>query len=901
MMLPHILAIATNHVTPLIVGVAQRLVAVFLSDELREKRKKPKISDSPSNSTNTNVNESLLKVLGEQQQRIADLKAQELDIQETALNIQKAIAIDNSEYREKLLALEHKKLRLQESMARVDRDFQAKQSALYRELLQKHKEQEIAIQLTNLQGYWDREKLPTILSRAELKSILVDGQQQLRLLMLLSKPEVSEACPAFLKEELGMEVENELKQFMQQRYPDTSKKSPVRFYSRFFSQAVFDLEIEQLRNILAPVPTAIIYSNVTSRKVFFHISFLGLSGHSTLNITESLDWRSLSQQLKAENSEISDETILCEICDLIVVLNKLLAAFLADLYYLIEVDPYYEPQLFQMDLGLPLEAATSFIQPYVDLLKEIQQQQLQVHEREIKMLQQAQVWKCVNTFTGFSDSLYSIEISPDGQMLLGSPSPIMVNYEVRNYLGTEKCQKQVFKQFTKIWNLPTGKLISALPYNCAFTPDSEWLIYAADQYSKKSVNWKTLEILDNGQDLESIYSVQKQVFTTRKSKKLFDAYTGIMLRKFSGEFKSFSPDGHLFASSTDDHIMIWNSNNGQLLHSLSAYKRRYKFEVIFSHDNQLVVVISKYQEKTEVWNLLTGELVCNLSYDSEKSFFTKIAFNPDGTLLAVAYENDKSSFINIYNPYTGDLLRSLPSSNCVRDISFTPNGQMLVSRQDDNIKIFNSQTGNLLHTLSVKSDYFKFSPNNSLVICAHYFSTSVFNIHTGKLLQTIPHKIDSFSPDEEIFIIDGGNKTQLWNSCTGELLSELEGKFEGFSPDGKILATKYQDFIRYSIHLWDLNTRKLIYTISEIFHVLSPDWQTFVTKSLDTTSGIWDLQIRNRDTGKLLQTLPGHSGGIQQVVFSNDGQTMVSLGGDLTLKVWKREPEELLEEDSNRD
>jgi len=46
---------------------------------------------------------------------------------------------------------------------------------------------------------------------------LVDGQEQLRLLMLLTNLEVSESCPAFLKEELGMQVQKELKQFMQQR------------------------------------------------------------------------------------------------------------------------------------------------------------------------------------------------------------------------------------------------------------------------------------------------------------------------------------------------------------------------------------------------------------------------------------------------------------------------------------------------------------------------------------------------------------------------------------------------------------------------------------------------------------------------------------------------------------
>ncbi|MGF1986492.1 MAG: hypothetical protein RMY62_001215 [Nostoc sp. ZfuVER08] len=824
MMLPHILAIATNHVTPLIVGVAQRVVAVFLSDELREKRKKPKISDSPSNSTNTNVNESLLKVLGEQQQRIADLKAQELDIQETALNIQKAIAIDNSEYREKLLALEHKKLRLQESMARVDRDFQAKQSALYRELLQKHKEQEIAIQLTNLQGYWDREKLPTILSRAELKSILVDGQQQLRLLMLLSKPEVSEACPAFLKEELGMEVENELKQFMQQRYPDTSKKSPVRFYSRFFSQAVFDLEIEQLRNILAPVPTAIIYSNVTSRKVFFHISFLGLSGHSTLNITESLDWRSLSQQLKAENPEISDETILCEICDLIVVLNKLLAAFLADLYYLIEVDPYYKPQLFQMDLGLPLEAATSFIQPYVDLLKEIQQQQLQVHEREIKMLQQAQVWKCVNTFTGFSDSLYSIEISPDGEILLG----ISQCYEIEvpkkqifyyyNSFTKIDYENYTFGGITKIWNLNNKKLICT----------------------------------------------------------------------FSHKFDGFSPDGKLlFKLGKYGNINIWNPVNGKLLYQLSE-----KFHA-FSIDGTLLITDS--YNTIKIYNSQTGNLLFNpserIANDYRKEKPINISLN--NKLLAAGCEDKK---IRIWDIFTGELLFTLAEhSSSIHCVTFSPDYELLASSDDSNIHIWNFKLQKLVHSISQKDVFgLTFNPDGQILVSSYRYRNSLclWSSHTGENLKSLSFDAKMIFEKRRFNYFDMSSLMDRGTPDTNYYIKPSTITF-----NDNILLCKDTDNV---LHVWNIETGEKLPSCSKD-SILIPDKHTLCTIIEDETTGIWDLQIRNRETGKLLQTLPGHSGGIEQVVFSNDGQTMVSLGGDLTLKVWKREPEELLEEDSNRD
>ena len=61
----------------------------------------------------------------------------------------------------------------------------------------------------------------------------------------------------------------------------------------------------------------------------------------------------------------------------------------------------------------------------------------------------------------------------------------------------------------------------------------------------------------------------------------------------------------------------------------------------------------------------------------------------------------------------------------------------------------------------------------------------------------------------------------------------------------------------------------------------SPDGQQIVSGSHDKTVKIWDA-----NTGKELHTLTGHNGSVFSVAFSPDGQRIVSGGGDKTVKIW---------------
>lgn len=236
------------------------------------------------------------------------------------------------------------------SVTEMGKEYLRQEMELRKREIEVHQEEgrKVIQALYNQGGKW-----ASFFSPADFEEICKDWQNRCQLLVLLSEPEVP-SLPMEFREDLKLELRNELRDFMKKYYPLQNEQCSVRFYGQPFQRAVFDADIEKLERVLGLVPTIVLYTDVTRRKVRFNVKLIGqvISSDSALTLTcEPWQWKADI----GENLEQLEKVIIQ--------VHQLLAAFLADCYFL-SINPLHEPRFFmpevQRELSL-LESNNSLV------------------------------------------------------------------------------------------------------------------------------------------------------------------------------------------------------------------------------------------------------------------------------------------------------------------------------------------------------------------------------------------------------------------------------------------------------------------------------------------------------------------------------------------------------------
>ncbi|HEY9850247.1 MAG TPA: trypsin-like peptidase domain-containing protein [Leptolyngbyaceae cyanobacterium] len=285
-----------------------------------------------------------------------------------------------------------------------------------------------------------------------------------------------------------------------------------------------------------------------------------------------------------------------------------------------------------------------------------------------------------------------------------------------------------------------------------------------------------------------------------------------------------------------------------------------------------------------------------------------VTFSPDNQVMAIPLQSGE---ISLCARTTGKELRTIKAHSLVRGIRsllFSPDGKSLVSigeeegnRSIANIKIWNVNTGELLHTFTINnqvSTYLPtFSPDGKTLATGHDKIIRIWNLNTAKLL----HELDNdegvwgmtISPDSQILASGNlGGTIKIWNLGTGKLLRTIKGHSTpvielNFSPFGQILASgsasskqiyNLQNSPRgnvddASIKIWNWQTGELLHTLKENSAsigslAIEPNGQILASSSNN------EIEIWSLDTGQLLRTLD--AGKPVEVAFSADGQMLFS-------------------------
>jgi WD40 repeat protein len=337
--------------------------------------------------------------------------------------------------------------------------------------------------------------------------------------------------------------------------------------------------------------------------------------------------------------------------------------------------------------------------------------------------------------------------------------------------------------------------------------------------------------------------------------------------------------------------MVRALDNSFLLRALRGHEG-WITSVGYSPDGQRVVSASE-DGTARVWDLASGTSVV---VDPEAGPLASAVLSPDGATLATAGED---GVIRLWDAATGEARGSLgqEGDGAVNDLRYEPDGRVLASTGDGELRFWDVEERRLLGSLGVDAWRIAFRPDGSLLA----------GIGSDRVLRLVP--LAGEAKLEEVVVGDGGSVLGLsfhpggrfvatagsdgvvrfFDVRAGTEVSRIQSgtaQFASvaFSPDGNLVATAE---LQETVSLWNTGdgSRVRVYygaKGAETVVAYSPTGNTIASGGQDPTVYVWSA-LDERVNWRLL----GHTDAVRDVAYSPDGALIATASADGTVRLWQ--------------
>jgi WD40 repeat protein/tRNA A-37 threonylcarbamoyl transferase component Bud32 len=505
----------------------------------------------------------------------------------------------------------------------------------------------------------------------------------------------------------------------------------------------------------------------------------------------------------------------------------------------------------------------------------------------------------------------------------------------------------------EIWSIPDAKqpVTLALPRAGAFVafgPDGRLVATEGPKWSidiRDSSTGQKLQTLREGSvgpPVCAAFSFDGKLFAAPDTGqiRLWSVATGqeqqpLVLADYNEDVLSlaFDPGSTRLASAGRQKVLLWDLGKRTVISVTRAHEGEGILRLAFSPDGRRLVSSSG---QAKIWDVQTQQEAPTIPVDvGADGWWESLALSSDGTSLAAA-----GARVTVWDPSAGHQHLGNPSME-FRSAVFGADKRQLftASYHSGAITVWDTHSGksrSMLNRDGPPIVTLRSSGDGKLLAAiGEDHAIRVFETDSGKelcklrghaerRLPTLPAPERSraavfccdFSPDSQFLAVAGEDKiVRTWRIRSAELVWSLTGHSEPirclrFSPDGQklysaakrsLMSGEPQDMTNGSgvlpaeLKIWDLKTGKAVfsrrgYPSEDPLAVLaiSPDGQRLASGNGVFLKGevkLWDVL-----TGREVVTLRGHNTTVVAIMFSPDGNRLVSGERGELVKLWDARP-----------